>query len=585
MKISPRSIPLTFCVVTIMATHVLAQLQGAWVTTNNMTVARTNHAQVTLGAGALAAGGSDGTKVFASAEIFSATTGKWTATGSMAQPRQDFPAVVLKTGKVLVSGGIDAGNNILAGAELYDPTTGTWSSAGSLSVARAGHTATLLPSGKVLVTGGCTASNCSPPTAVSELYDPASNTWSTTGSLNSARYFHTAVLLKNGKVLAVTGYITSSCELYDPATGAWSIAASTNAARYLNTTTVLPDGKVLIAGGTQSRFPMNSAELYDPSANAWTLTGNMLTPRYAHSAALLGDGTVLVAGGEGQSISCGKLCTGYIPTAKAEIYNEAAGKFIATTSLSRARAYQSMTLLRAGRALAVGGFGYTATCCVVLNSGEVYTPLTLTFSASSLNFGLLQIGLTSASQTVTVTNVSSHPVTFASIASSGDFSQTHTCPITPTPLNAGQNCTITITFSPTMAGTRTGAVTLKDNSPGSPTQTIALTGTGETLSLGFTPASLNLGSVPVGSTSTQSATLTNDGAAPVNITGFAISPSGTTFTQTNNCPGTLNVQQTCTFQIVFTPPDVFTYNATLLITNSANGPAKLPLSGTGLDGP
>jgi hypothetical protein len=582
-----RTIPVVICVVTVMATSALAQLQGAWVT-NNMTVARYGHAQVTLSTGALAAGGTDGTNVLASAERYNAASGKWVATSSMTQARENFPAVVLSNGKVLVSGGLGASSIVLADAELYDPMTGAWSSAGLLSVARFGHTATLLQSGKVLVTGGCTASNCGTDTAVSELYDPVANTWSPTGNLNAARYSHTAVRLKTGKVLAIGGYaggITNSCELYNPSTGTWSIAPNTNVVRYLNTTTLLPDGKVLVTGGTPSRGPLSSAELYDSSANAWTLTGNMTTGRYAHTATLLGDGTVLVAGGEGQSISCGKACTGYIPTPKAEIYNEAAGKFTATASLSRAQAYHTMTLLRTGRALAAGGFGYTSYCCVVVNTVEVYTPLTLTFSASSLNFGLLQIGLTSGSQTVTVTNVSGHTVTFTSIASSGDFSRSHTCPTTPATLGPGLNCTITVTFSPNAGGTRTGAVTLKDNSPGSPTQTIALTGTGEAGALGFTPASLNLGSVPVGSSSTQSATLTNDGAAPVNITGFAISPADGTFTQTNNCPTTLNVQQMCTFQIVFMPPDVFTYNATLSITNSANGPANLPLSGTGLDGP
>jgi len=574
--------------IAMMATFALAQLQGAWVTANNMTVARSGHAQVTLATGALAAGGTDGASVFASAEIYNAATGKWAATASMTQARESFPAVVLNNGKVLVSGGLGASSIVLAGAELYDPTTGAWSPAGSLSVARFAHTATLLQSGKVLVTGGCAASNCSTATAVSELYDPASNSWSTTGILKTARYYHTAVRLKTGKVLAIggsTGTTTTSCELYDPSTGTWSNAASTSTARYLNTTTLLPDGKVLVTGGTPSRGPLRSAELYDPSANAWTLTGNMTTGRYAHTATLLTDGTVLVAGGEGQAISCGKACTSYIPTAKAEIYNLATGKFTATANLSRAQAYHTMTLLRTGRALADGGIGTTSVCCVVLSTAEVYTPLTLTFSASSLNFGLLQIGLTSASQTVTVTNVSSHSATFTSIASSGDFSQSDTCPTTTTTLDPGQNCTITVTFSPTAAGTRTGAVTLKDNCPGSPTQTITLSGTGETGALGFTPASLNLGNVPVGSSSTQSATVTNDGAASVNITAIAISPSGGTFTQTNNCPARLNVQQTCTFQIVFTPPDVFTYNATLSITNSANGPANLPLSGMGLDGP
>jgi hypothetical protein len=501
----------------------------------------------------------------------------------MTQPRQNFPAVVLSNGKVLVSGGLSTSSVVLAAAELYDPTTGAWSSAGVLSVARYGHTATLLQSGKVLVTGGCTVSTCSTDTAVSELYDPVANSWSTTGNLNTARYSHTAVRLKTGKVLAIGGYaagITSSCELYDPSTGTWSNAASTNAVRYLNSTTLLPDGKVLVTGGTPGRGPLNSAELYDPSANAWTLTGTMTQARWAHTATLLGDGTVLVAGGNGQSISCGKACTGYIPTPKADIYNEATGRFTATASLSRARASHTMTLLGTGRALASGGMGYTATCCVVLNSAEIYTPLTLTFSASSLNFGLLQIGLTSPPQTVTVTNVSSHSATFTSIASSGDYAQSNNCPTT---LNAGQNCTITVTFTPTAAGTRTGAVTLTDNCPGSPTQTIALTGVGESGALGFTPASLNFGNVLVGSHSIQSATLTNDGAAPVTITGIAISPANATFTQTNNCPATLNVQQTCTFQVTFTPPDVFTYNATLSVTNSANGPATLPLSGTGVD--
>jgi hypothetical protein len=81
-----------------------------------------------------------------------------------------------------------------------------------------------------------------------------------------------------------------------------------------------------------------------------------------------------------------------------------------------------------GRALAAGGVGYTAYCCVVVSDAEFYTPLTMTFSANSLNFGFLQIGLKSSPQTVTVTNVSSHSAMFTSIASSGDFTQTNNCP-------------------------------------------------------------------------------------------------------------------------------------------------------------
>jgi hypothetical protein len=574
---------LSFVLVVVGIQPLFAQVQGQWASSGTMQSARKLNAQVLLSNGeVLSIGGVDNSgNLLASSELYSSTSGKWTLTGSMSQARQVFPAVVLSNKKVLVSGGLGASGTVLAAAELYDPTTGAWSSAGSLSVARFAHTATLLQNGKVLVAGGCTVSNCTD-TVVGELYDPTSNSWSTTGNLNTARSYHTAVRLKTGTVLVIGGFPgLVSCELYDPTKGTWTNASSTNAGRYLNTTTLLPDGKVLVTGGANGRFPVNSAELYDPTANTWTYTGNMKIGRYAHTATLLSDGTVLVPGGVGQPISCGKDCTSYIPTNKVDIYSEANGAFTASASLSQPQANQSTTLLKTGGALQAGGIGTTNICCLVLNTAQIYTPLTLTFSASSLNFGLLQVGMTSPSQTVTVTNVSNHSVKFSSIAASGEFSESHTCLST---LASGQNCTITVTFKPTVAGTQNSAVKLKDNCPGSPTQTISLTGTGETLALGFTPGSLNLGSVAVGSSITQSATLTNDGSAAVNLTGYSISPADGTFTQTNNCPATLNVQQTCTFQITFTPPDVFTYNATLSVTNSAGAPATLALTGTGLDG-
>jgi N-acetylneuraminic acid mutarotase len=580
-RLSSAVFALTFLFVGIQP--LFAQVQGQWASSGTMQSARELNAQVLLSnRKVLSIGGADANgNLLASSELYNSTSGKWTLTGSMSNPREAFPAVVLSNGKVLVSGGLTTGSIVLAAAELYDPTSGAWSSAGSLSVARFAHTATLLGNGTVLVTGGCTASDCSTNTAVSELYDPTSNSWSTTGNLNTARSYHTAVRLKTAKVLVIGGSTgLTSCELYDPTKGAWTNATSTSTGRYLNATTLLSDGKVLVTGGASGRYPINSAELYDPTANTWTLTGNMTIGRYAHTATLLADGTVLVPGGVGQSISCGKDCTGYIPTSKVDIYNEANGTFTAAASLSQPQAYQSTTLLKTGAVLQNAGIGTTNTCCVVLNTSQIYTPLTLTFSASSLNFGLLQIGLTSPPQTVTVTNVSNRSVRFSSIAATGEFSQSHTCPTT---LASGQNCTITVTFTPTVAGTQNSAVTLKDNCSGSPKQTIALTGTGETLALGFTPATVNLGSVLVGSSTTQSATLTNDGGAAVNITGVSISPANSTFTQTNNCPATLTMQQTCTFQVTFTPPDVGTYNATLSVTNSAGAAATLPLTGTGTD--
>ena len=98
---------------------------------------------------------------------------------------------------MLVAGGVNV-DTVLDSAELYDPATGTWSATGSMHDARTNHTATLLLNGKVLVVGGNGSESI---LTSAELYDPATGTWSPTGSLNVARYYHTATLLADGRVL------------------------------------------------------------------------------------------------------------------------------------------------------------------------------------------------------------------------------------------------------------------------------------------------------------------------------------------------------------------------------------------------
>src|SRR5215831_12305977 len=133
----------------------------------------------------------------------------------------------------------------LAGA---DPATGTWTATGSLGTARDNHTATLLSNGKVLVAGGTNLSE--PFLRSAEIYDPATGTWTATGSMVIKRKSHTATLLPNGKVLVVGGYNGSngslrSAELYDPAAGTWTSTGSLGQPRNFHTATLLPSGKVL----------------------------------------------------------------------------------------------------------------------------------------------------------------------------------------------------------------------------------------------------------------------------------------------------------------------------------------------------
>ena len=124
-----------------------------------------------------------------------------------------------------MAGGWDEQRLTWPAPSSIDPAPGVWSPTGSLTTARYYHTATLLPNGKVLVAGGYHGTSDGP-LASAELYDPATGTWSATGSLGTARIYHTATLLPNGKVLVAGGVASSgslaSAELYDPATGTWS---------------------------------------------------------------------------------------------------------------------------------------------------------------------------------------------------------------------------------------------------------------------------------------------------------------------------------------------------------------------------
>jgi uncharacterized repeat protein (TIGR01451 family) len=101
-----------------------------------------------------------------------------------------------------------------------------------------------------------------------------------------------------------------------------------------------------------------------------------------------------------------------------------------------------------------------------------------TLSGSSIAFATELVGATSAAQSVTLSNYGTAPLGITSIATSGDFSQTNTCGST---LAVLAGCTISVTFKPTLQGSRAGTLSITDNAPGS-SQTVSLSGTGTSVS-------------------------------------------------------------------------------------------------------
>jgi N-acetylneuraminic acid mutarotase len=268
----------------------------------------------------LVAGGEATTgQAYASAELYDPSTGTWSLTGSMSAARADATATLLPNGEVLVAGGYAGqGGQALASAELYDSSTGTWTQTASMSTPREGATATLLRNGSVLVAGGEVPRKYNTTLASTELYNPATGTWSATGSMLTPRNNQTATLLEKGEVLIAGGEGTSSvlasAELYEPSTGTWSATGPMSAARDGMTATLVPDGEVLVAGGSGLHGDgLASAELYDPLTGTWDAAGTMRNVRFGQTATLLRDGSVLVAGGSVPSLRNNAL-------ASAELY-------------------------------------------------------------------------------------------------------------------------------------------------------------------------------------------------------------------------------------------------------------------------
>jgi N-acetylneuraminic acid mutarotase len=284
---------------------------GLWRTAGDMSVPRHAHVAVRLPNGkVLVAGGFAGTSTWNSAELYDPETGSWSPTGSLAAPRAFAAATLLANGRVLVTGGGTFALNdpSLNSAELYDPATGSWTPAGTMIAHRRIHTATLLADGRVLVASGMGGTFASPALLNgSDIYDPATGSWTPTGRIATARVFHTATLLPNGKVLVTggsnfTSVIYDSAETYDPAIGQWRAAGNMTTARNSHTATLLLTGKILVVAGFNNE-PVNSAqksvELYDPANRSWTSTADLNVVRGNHAATLLTDGRVLVTGGNG----------------------------------------------------------------------------------------------------------------------------------------------------------------------------------------------------------------------------------------------------------------------------------------------
>ncbi|HEX7611422.1 MAG TPA: kelch repeat-containing protein [Candidatus Limnocylindrales bacterium] len=241
---------------------------------------------------------------------------------------------------------------------------------GSLLTAREYHTATLLKDGRILIVGG---DNDTTAYASAEVYNPATGKFSEVGKMSAPRTGHMAALLPNGRVLVFGGWVDaarkqalSSAEVWDPATGKFSPVGSMLLPRAEANAKVLKDGRVLITGGLRSGdIVVSTAEIYKASSGKFTATGSMTTTRTSHSATVLLDGRVLIAGGWDNNDD---------NLSSAEVYDPASGKFTKVKAMTATRWDHTATLLPDGRVLIAGGGTDSSSAHLRLASTEMFDP-------------------------------------------------------------------------------------------------------------------------------------------------------------------------------------------------------------------
>ena len=415
-----------------------------------------------------------------------AITSYFSPVASMSAVRTSGVSAPLPDGKVLVAGGFYGFWH--TSAEVFDPVLNTFSAngLGSMSTAREGAVAASLPDGRVLVAGGNEKDDIY---SSAEIFDPATGTFTSegVGAMVSPRSRAVAASLPDGRVLiagGANGPALATAEIFDPETGIFSAAGigAMTVARANAAAAVLGDGRVLIAGG--SNFSVNfdsaSAEVFDPATGTFSSAGigSMSVERVFPVAAPLADGRVLVAGGAGSS---GEGGGGWYSSA--EIFDpitntfstQAIGKMTTPRSLAVASPLADGRVLLAGGYRSSGGSGST----LFYDTAEVFVPEPSP-SGMGLDFGSQEVGQTSGTKELEITNLGAQDLGVADIDLGGpnadDFAiDEDGC--FGLSLAFKETCAIQIRFAPSGSGARSAYVRLTDNASTSP-HLFQLAGTG-----------------------------------------------------------------------------------------------------------
>ena len=301
----------------------------------------------------------------------------------------------LADGRVLFTGGLDlATGQPTAAAAVYDPVTQTTTTL-AMASPRAGHGASLMGNGKVLVSGGSTAFNLTNLLslfqgllATTEVFDPATNTFSPGPTMLEARALHTSTTLTNGQVLVAGGItllpivniptVSSTAYRFNPATNSFGLPSVFGGARFLHSAAPLSNGRVLLVGGLtldltqflQTLDPLDlvigtrsDCQLFAPGLlgfGTFTTVPGMQVGRAGAAVAPLANGGALIAGGFELTIDPSTQTFVLDASAAADRFAQGPNTLVPVGAMAAPRLFPVAHTLPDGTVLVVGGGPATA---------------------------------------------------------------------------------------------------------------------------------------------------------------------------------------------------------------------------------
>jgi hypothetical protein len=290
-------------------------------------------------------------------------------------------AAQLPDGRIIVVGGyggLSTGQIGIVDTNIFDPATSTWTRVANMNLPRWYPTLTELGDGRyVAISGNSTNSTTWADTP--EVYDPTSNTWTLLSKISTSQVheeeYPFSYLIPNGNVLNIGPSEDTTHELnVDNQT--WTAVGGESGVVNGSSVQYLP-GKILYSGGaasvTSSQPAQDTTAVLDTNvANpVWQQTAPMQDARVYHTLVTLADGQVLAVGG-GTISDQDQITTGVLPT---EIWDPTSEQWSAAAPIAVARNYHSTAVLMPdGRVLSAGGGHPNSLGDQAEENAQIYSP-------------------------------------------------------------------------------------------------------------------------------------------------------------------------------------------------------------------